>query len=103
MSTTVKDVCRHVRSKVAGPFWVTIDLMFDGQESYDAYAESPALGAEALGRIYQVDPATISLYPVPQLHVLKISYPRRAPQGSTEERDLHSGQQYTYLLDHPLD
>jgi len=101
--TTVKDVCRHVRSKVAGPFWVTIDLMFDSQESFDQYAEGPALSAEVIGRIYRVDPGSILLYPVPQLQVLKISYPRRSPQGSVEERDLHSGQQYTYLLDHPLD
>ncbi|GAA4557073.1 DUF4387 domain-containing protein [Pseudonocardia xishanensis] len=102
-ATRVKDVCRQVRSKVAGPFWVTIDLMFDTQENYDQYAESPALSAEAIGAIYRIDPAAISLYPVPQLRVLKISYPRRSPQGGVEERDLHSGQQYAYLLDHPLD
>jgi hypothetical protein len=35
--------------------------------------------------------------------VLKISYPRRTPAGGVEERDLHSGQQYTYLLDLELD
>jgi len=84
---------------VAGPFWVTIDLMFDSQESYDAYATSPALSAESIGELYGVDPATVSLYPVPTLKVLKISYPRQAPQGGIEERDLHSGQQYAYLLD----
>lgn len=95
----VKDVCRHVRSKVAGPFWVTIDLMFDGQENYDRYAECPALSADSIATVYGVDPASVSLYPVPNLKVLKISYPRRTPQGGVEERDLHSGQQYAYLLD----
>jgi hypothetical protein len=95
----VREVCHHVRSKVAGPFWVTIDLMFDGQENYDRYAQSPALSADAIAAIYGVEPDTISLYPVPQMKVLKISYPRRSPQGGIEERDLHSGQQYAYLLD----
>lgn len=99
----VREVCRHVRSKVAGPFWVTIDLMFDGQENYDRYVESPALSAASIAEIYKVVPATISLYPIPELQVLKISYPRRTPQGSIEERDLHSGQQYTYLLDVELE
>ncbi|MDR1237013.1 MAG: DUF4387 domain-containing protein [Propionibacteriaceae bacterium] len=94
----VKEVCRHVRSKVAGPFWVTIDLMFDSQENYDRYVRSPALSADSIAAIYGIVPETISLYPIPQLKVLKISYPRRSPQGSIEERDLHSGQQYTYLL-----
>jgi hypothetical protein len=31
--------------------------------------------------------------------MIKISYPRAAPQGGVVERDLHSGQQYVYLLD----
>jgi hypothetical protein len=99
---TVNEVCRHVRSKVAGPFWVTIDLMFDSKENYDRFVDSPSLQPQAIAEIYHIDPATISRYPVPQLNVLKISYPRRSPQGSIEERDLHSGQQYCYLLDQEL-
>lgn len=96
---TVREVCRHVRSKVAGPFWVTIDLMFDGQDHYDRYVESPQLGAEAIGAVYGVTPETVHLYPIPALRVLKISYPRPVPQGGVVERDLHSGQQYARLLD----
>jgi hypothetical protein len=95
----VSEVCRHVRSKVAGPFWVTIDLMFDGRENYDSYIGSPALTAESIGAVYGVDPQKITLYPIPTLKVLKISYPRRTAQGGVEERDLHSAQQYVYLLD----
>ncbi|MFD4640841.1 DUF4387 domain-containing protein [Lentzea sp. NPDC058436] len=95
----VSEVCRHVRSKVAGPFWVTVDLMFDGQENYDRYSGSAALNGDAIAAIYGVDATTVSLYPIPSLKVLKISYPRPVPQGSVEERDLHSGQQYAYLLD----
>ncbi|MDR3069446.1 MAG: DUF4387 domain-containing protein [Propionibacteriaceae bacterium] len=95
----LKEVCRHIRSKVAGPFWVTTDLMFDSQDSYDKYFDSPALSAESLAAIYDIDPASIIYYPVPKLRVLKISYPRKTPQGSVEERDLHSGQQFTYMLD----
>lgn len=95
----LNDVCRNVRSKVAGPFWVTIDLMFDSQENYDRYCQSPALSADSIGGIYGVDPATVQHYPVPSLKVLKISYPRKDSAGGVEERDMHSGQQYTYLLD----
>ncbi len=95
----VREVCRHVRSKVAGPFWVTVDLMFDSQENYDRYVQSQALSADSIGQIYGVDPTAVRHYPVPTLQVLKISYPRQSSQGGVEERDLHSGQQYTYILD----
>lgn len=95
----VREVCRHVRSKVAGPFWVTMDLMFDSDENYNRYCQSQALSAESIGAVYGIDPAMVRHYPVPTLKVLKISYPRKTSQGGVEERDLHSGQQYTYILD----
>ncbi len=33
----LRDVCRYVRSKNAGPFWVTIDLFFKDDESFRKY------------------------------------------------------------------
>ncbi|MCS7477682.1 DUF4387 domain-containing protein [Umezawaea endophytica] len=98
----LSEVTRHVRSKAAGPFWVSVDVMFDGQENFDRYSASPALSAESIAAVYGVDAATVSLYPIPALKVLKVSYPRKSPQGGVEERDMHSGQQYTYLLDTEL-
>jgi hypothetical protein len=84
---------------VAGPFWVTTDLMFKDKESFDRYCQSPALSAESIAEIYGIDPESVKHFPVPTLNVLKISYPRATPQGGVEERDLHSGQQYIYMLD----
>ena len=96
---SVNDVCRHVRSKNAGPFWVTIDLFFDGAENFERYAEDPALGAEMISRLYGADPAQVKRFTIPSLHIVKISYPRATPQGGMIERDLHSGQQFVRLLD----
>lgn len=98
----VRDVCHVVRSKVAGPFWVTMDLMFDSRENFDRFADCPALGKEAISEIYGVGKEDVKHYPVPSLNVLKISFPRRNVQGGVGERDLHSGQQYTYILDKEL-
>lgn len=99
----VRDVCRHVRSKNAGPFWVTFDLFFDGPDSFRRYSESPALGADLFARLYGTDPAYVKRIPVEHLAMVKISYPRSTPQGGMEERDMHSGQQYVRLLDVELD
>lgn len=99
----VSDVCRDVRSKNAGPFWVTIDLFFDGPESFARYSESPALGPDLIARLYGADPALVKRFPAPSLNMLKISYPRVTPQGGMIERDLHAGQQYVRLLEVELD
>lgn len=99
----VKDVCRYVRSKQAGPFWVTIDLFFDSPASFERYAECPALSAETFARLYGTDPALVKRFPVRSLSVLKVSYARATPQGGMVERDMHAGQQYVPLLDVELD
>lgn len=100
---TVKDVCTHVRSKNAGPFWVTIDFFFDGPESYALYAGSDALGSDLFARLYGADPAMVKRFPVERLSMLKVSYPRASAQGGVVERDMHCGQQFVRLLDVQLD
>ena len=95
----VQDVCRHLRSKNAGQFWITIDLFFDGPENFEKHHNNPALGAATFERLYGADPALVKHYPVPSLHMVKISYPRTSPQGGVVERDMHAGQQFVRLLD----
>ena len=99
----LKQVCRHVRSKQAGPFWVTIDLFFDGPENFRKYSESPALGPQLLQRLFGADPTLVQRFPVEKLSMVKISYARTSAQGGDVERDMHCGQQYVRLLDVELD
>lgn len=95
----LSDVCHDIRSKNAGPFWITVDLFFDGREAFDRYSAASELQPEALAAIFDVPPGQVGRYPVPELSVLKISYPRKDPQGGMIERDLHGGQQFARLVD----
>lgn len=94
----LSEVVQHVRSKNAGPFWVTIDIFFVSRSVFDAFVEDPALGPEAIATLYEVDAASIKRVPMPALNVLKISYPRSHPQGWAGERDMHQGQSFARLL-----
>lgn len=100
---TVNEVCRHVRSKNAGPFWVTFDFFFDGAENFNRYSASPSLGPELFERVYGADRNLVRHYPIPSLNVLKISYARTNPQGGEVERDMHTGQQFVRILDVELE
>jgi hypothetical protein len=93
------DVCRHVRSKNAGPFWITLDLWFPDRTAFERYADAPALQAGAIAALYGVQPALVKRFAIADLLVVKISYPRAQPQGGACERDMHGGQQYVRLLD----
>ena len=37
----LSDVCANVRSKNAGPFWITLDLWFPDDASFQRYAAAP--------------------------------------------------------------
>jgi hypothetical protein len=100
---TLKQVCHHIRSKNAGPYWVTFDLFFDGAENFRKYSESPVLGPALLQRLFGADPKLVKRFPVPSLSMVKISYARTSAQGGEVERDMHCGQQYVRLLDVELD
>ena len=100
--TQLKDVTRHIRSKNAGPFWVTIDIFFDGQDNFDRYANCRALSVDSFAELFAVDAQQVKHIPVADLCVLKVSYPRSSPQGGMVERDLHSGQQYVRVRDLPI-
>jgi hypothetical protein len=95
---TLGELASQVRSKNAGPFWITLDVFFRNQSDYELVTQSAALSQEAIGRLYRVDPATVKYFELPHIPAVKISFPRPVTAGSFEDRDLHAGQQYVPLL-----
>jgi hypothetical protein len=93
------EVCRYVRSKNAGPFWITLDIFFTDRTSFERHAGAPGLESAEIAALLGVDAHSIKRFLMPDLLVLKLSYPRRSPQGGAIERDMHGGQQYVRILD----
>ena len=96
---TVGTRAKYVRSKNAGPFWVTIDIFAETDEDFRSIADGAFLKDGSVANIFKVDPELVKVFRLPDLRVVKISVPRSAPQGSKYERDMHSGQQYVQILD----
>jgi hypothetical protein len=99
---TIGDVTSLVRSKNAGPFWITLDLFCDTDSAYDLVSAPGLVTQQKIGDLYGVDPASVQVYKLPELRVIKISFPRRCPQGSVDDRDMHAGQQHIPLSRLPL-
>jgi hypothetical protein len=97
--STLGGVAKYVRSKNAGPFWATIDIFCDDARSFTQVKNSRVVAPETIAGIYHVDPATVLVFALPDLNVVKISFPRPQIQGHRFERDMHFGQQYVSLLD----
>ena len=99
---TLGELADQVRSKNAGPFWITLDVFFRSEPDYTFVTTSGVLSPQAIGRLYQVDPATVKYFQLPGILAVKISFPRPVTAGSFHDRDLHAGQQYVPLAGLPL-
>jgi hypothetical protein len=97
--TTLAELATLVRSKNAGPFWVTIDIFLPDATTYErAAATSELTDVDAIADRYDVSPDTVKVFRLPDLHAIKLSFPRRSAQGGAHDRDMHAGQQYVPLL-----
>jgi hypothetical protein len=88
-----------VRSKNAGPFVLTLDVLFSDRETYEKVRDSGALDREVVAAIYGVPLDDLARYVCDNALALKFSMPRLLPQGDFGDGDMHGGQQYAPLLD----
>lgn len=95
--TTIADLALEVRSKNAGPFWVTMELFMKDADGYRVVADESFVNEQLIADLYRVDESSIQLFRIPELNVVKISFPRRVSQGSLRDRDMHAGQQHVPL------
>jgi hypothetical protein len=94
---TIGEVAELVRSKNAGPFWQTLDVFLPDDETYELVARSAALDERVIADLYRTPVETVSIYRLPTIRVVKISFPRPVTQGGVGERDMHAGQQHVPL------
>jgi hypothetical protein len=91
------EIAQVVRSKNAGPFWITLDVFFRDDADFAHVRDSGVLTAEKIGELYRVDPALVKRFELPEIKAMKFSMPRTVVAGSFEDRDLHAGQQHVPL------
>ncbi|MEJ6397806.1 DUF4387 family protein [Yoonia sp. 208BN28-4] len=85
--TTVADIATKVRSKNAGPFWLTIDI-FCGSPAALAQI-TQGLSTARVAALFNADPDTLKRFDIADLNVVKFSLPRPQIQGSLRDRDMH--------------
>lgn len=98
MPATIGDVASLVRSKNAGPFWLTLDVFCDTDDAYARVASEGVITAERIAGLYRVAPESVKIFRVPNLRVVKVSVPRPTTQGGVRDRDMHAGQQHVPLM-----
>ena len=94
----VKDVALVIRSKNAGPYELTFDLMFPDEESYDEVRQS--ITKAKIAQLYQIEESEVlSLVHFAPAHAIKITIVRPRASGDLGERDVYGAQQHAPLFD----
>lgn len=92
---------KKIRSKNAGPFWITVDI-FCGDNS--VYTEmNQRLSSQLIADLYHVPADSLKRFEIPSLSVLKFSFPRSVVQGGRFDRDMHGAQMSVLLAELDLD
>ncbi len=81
-----------IRSKNAGPFELTFDIMCKDQDSFRKVIDSGKLSAELIAQLYKVDPKQVRFFIIEPLHTIKISIPRPIFSGDVKDTDVYGGQ-----------
>lgn len=97
--TALANLARLIRSKNAGPFELTFDIMFDDEITYERVKRSGAVSREAVARRYGLTANDVKFFFCDNALAIKASIPRPVVQGDPRDSDGHGGQQYAPLMD----
>ena len=84
---TLSQLADAIRSKNAGPFWLTVDVFFDDNAVYCQVRDS--LKTVDVARRMGATPEVVKRFDIDALRVIKFSLPRPAVQGTQGDRDMH--------------
>lgn len=93
----VREYARYVRSKNAGPFWVTAEIFFADDKNYNLVKQSKNINAATIAKLYNTKEELVKTYFCDSIQVIKFSWPRPQSSGFKHEHDMHFGQQYVFL------
>ena len=71
------DLASVIRSKNAGPFQVTIDIMFANAGDYRRVLDSGSFTTGEIAKRYRLADSDVALIPFDRVHAIKITIPRR--------------------------
>jgi hypothetical protein len=93
------DLAFALRSKNAGPYEVTIDILFSDHAVLSQVLATGILGAALFSRLYGVPEPECNYLVFPAGMSIKCTMPRLSVSGNIDDTDVYGCQQYAPLLD----
>ena len=99
MQVTLKDVAGVIRSKNAGPFELTLDVLLKDQEVFEKMREADIINTKVIAQLYKIpEEDVLSIVYFPNALAIKATIVRPLPSGAMGERDVYGAQQHGPLV-----
>jgi hypothetical protein len=95
----IRDLAQVCKSKNAGPFMVTIDVLFEDPAVYHQVKATGIMCAALFARLYCVAEEDVLFTPYDSACAFKATLPRLVPAGDFGDTDVYGAQQHAPLLD----
>jgi hypothetical protein len=96
----LKEIAQVIRSKNAGPYELTLDVMLKDQETFEKLRAANAINAQVIAQLYRIpEEDVISIVYFPNARAIKATIVRPMPSGALGERDVYGAQQHAPLVD----
>lgn len=93
------ELARLVRSKNAGPFALTFDLLFDDRATYEAVRDAGVVTPALFARLYGVPEEQVALIAYDPALAIKATIPRPVASGDLADTDVFGAQFYGPLVE----
>jgi hypothetical protein len=92
-----------IRSKNAGPFELTFDVIFADDAAFEAARAHRLFTADGFAEFYDIDDDGITVFVLDSIRAIKVSIPRPAPSGDPADTDVFGAQFHSPLVRFALD
>ena len=99
MQVKLRDIARVIRSKNAGPYELTLDVLLQSDEMFRKLQVANVINKASIAKLYGLpEEDVLSIVYFPNARAIKATLVRPMPSGAMGERDVYGAQQHAPLV-----
>ncbi len=97
---TLKDIATVIRSKNAGPYELTLDVIFSDRAVFEDFCAKKIFNKAVIAKLYHIEEKDVlSIVEFPPAMAVKATIVRPLASGALGERDVYGAQQHVPLME----
>ena len=104
MQVKLRDIASVIRSKNAGPYELTLDVLLQSDEMFEKLRAANVINKASIAKLYGLPESDVlSIVYFPNARAIKATLVRPMPSGAMGERDVYGAQQHAPLVNFTFD